>query len=236
MSNRSNQNGETPRIEADISVNEAKGSRNEENCKVCYIYLLEGLADWEIGHITAEINSKRFLSKNKNIILKFVSKDLKPIQTMGGAIFKPDRELSRVKFKIGDMLLLPGSDSWDNVHDESLINIVKNLDKGEITISAICGAINFLANIGILNDRKHTGNDLNYLKMVCPNYAGSSLFLNQSVVVSEKLITASGLAPLDFSYEILKKLDLMKDDTLEAWYNLYNLKDPEYFFPLMNSL
>jgi len=213
-----------------------KKSKDIGKCKSCYIYVLDGLADWEIGHLTAEINSKRFLSKNKNIRLKFVSKDLDSITTMGGVTIKPEIKLSQVNFNTGDMLLLPGSDNWDNINDGSLINIIEESENKDIAIAAICGATNFLANNGILNNIKHTSNDLSYLKMVCPNYEGELLYLNDSVVVSERIITASGLAPLDFSYEVLRKLDLMKKETLEAWYDLYNSKDPKYFMPLMNSL
>jgi len=213
-----------------------KKSNDIGKCKSCYIYVLDGLADWEIGHLTAEINSKRFLSKNKNIRLKFVSKDLDSITTMGGVTIKPEIKLSQVNFNTGDMLLLPGSDNWDNINDGSLINIIEESENKDIAIAAICGATNFLANNGILNNIKHTSNDLSYLKMVCPNYEGELLYLNDSVVVSERIITASGLAPLDFSYEVLRKLDLMKKETLEAWYDLYNSKDPKYFMPLMNSL
>lgn len=206
------------------------GNRN------CYIYILNGLADWEIAHITAELKSKRFLSKNKNIDVQFISKNLNSIHTMGGAIIEPDIEISKIDFKKGDLLLLPGSDNWDEINDETLNKILRDFEKNHIIIAAICGATIFLSKLDFLNNRKHTSNDLNYLKMISPNYTGENFYSNDNVVVTENLITATGIAPLEFAYSVFKELDIMKEETLESWFDLYNSKDPKYFSKLMESL
>jgi len=200
----------------------------------CYIYILDGLSDWEISYIITELKSKRYLSKNIN--MKYIAKNLNPIKTMGGCIIEPDHEISKIEFKAGDLLILPGSDKWDRNKDEELIKIIKNFENNEIIIAAICGATIFLSQLDILNNRNHTSNDLHYLKMINPNYKGESFYTNKNVVVTENLITATGIAPLEFSYEVFKKLNIMKEKTLENWYNLYNSKDSKYFLPLMNSL
>lgn len=74
------------------------------------------------------------------------------------------------------------------------------------TIAAICGATLGLANEGYLDSRKHTSNDLEYMKMVCPNYKGETLYENGPAVSDENLVTASGIAPLEFAVEVLKKI------------------------------
>jgi hypothetical protein len=43
----------------------------------CYLYVLNTMADWEIAHITAELNSGRFLKRGKVTIQK-VYKSLNP--------------------------------------------------------------------------------------------------------------------------------------------------------------
>ncbi|KUK71814.1 DJ-1/PfpI family protein, partial [Methanobacterium sp. 42_16] len=106
----------------------------------------------------------------------------------------------------------------------------------KVIIAAVCGATIALANKGILNNRKHTSNDLEVLKMFCPEYTGENFYLNQPAVTDDNLITASGIAPLEFSYEILKRTNLMKTETLEAWYQLYKTKEPKYFYALMESI
>lgn len=58
---------------------------------------------------------------------------------------------------------------------------------------------------------------------------------NQPAVTDDNFITASGIAPLEFSYEVLKRINIMKTGTLEAWYQLYKTGEPKYFYALMES-
>ena len=56
-----------------------------------YLYLLDTMADWEIGFVTAELNSARFFKKNApKISLKTVALSKQPIKTMGGLTIAPD--------------------------------------------------------------------------------------------------------------------------------------------------
>ena len=105
-----------------------------------------------------------------------------------------------------------------------------------VIVAAICGATIALAQKGLLNNRKHTSNGIELLKMTCPGYSGEKFYLNQPVVADNNLITATGLAALEFSYEVFKKTNLMKTETLEAWYQLHNTMEAKYFFALMESL
>ena len=72
-------------------------------------------------------------------------------------------------------------------------------------VAAICGATDALANMGYLDTRKHTSNNLEYTKMVCPNYKGEKFYELESAVSDVNLVTASGIAPLEFAMEVLKK-------------------------------
>ncbi|MNC80865.1 hypothetical protein D3C75_1337990 [compost metagenome] len=56
----------------------------------------------------------------------------------------------------------------------------------------------------------------------------------QSVVTDGKLITASGIAPLEFAVHVLKALDVMTPEKLKAWYSLYKTQEAKYFYELMN--
>ena len=72
--------------------------------------------------------------------------------------------------------------------------------------------------------------------MSCPEYSGAALYLNQPAVTDGNLITATGLSPLEFSYEVFKKTEMIKPETLEAWYQLNKARDVKYFYALMDSL
>ncbi len=76
----------------------------------------------------------------------------------------------------------------------------------------------------------HTSNNLEYTKMTCPNYKGEEFFEMKSAMSDENLITASGIAPLEFAREVLKKIDVFEPDTLEAWYKLNKTHQAEYFY------
>lgn len=202
-----------------------------------YLYILNTLADWEIGYLTAELNSGRFLDKTRlPVEIIKIGNTTEPIKTMGGITITPDENIDNIKFEEDDLLILPGADTWTEEENKKIIDIVSSIIDEKVIIAAVCGATIALANKGILNNRKHTSNDLEFLKMFCPEYTGENFYINQPAVTDDNLITASGIAPLEFSYEVLKRTNLMKTETLEAWYQLYKTNDSKYFHALMESI
>jgi putative intracellular protease/amidase len=155
---------------------------------------------------------------------------------MGGIKITPDVDVDKMNVKNGDFIVLPGANTWQNGNNQKILDKVSEVINKDITVAAICGATFALADTGILNNRKHTSNDKGYLKMVCQKYKGENLYEEKPAVVDNNLITASGIAPLEFAYEVLKKTDIMKINTLEAWYNLYKTQESKYFLELMDSL
>lgn len=93
-----------------------------------------------------------------------------------------------------------------------------------------------MAQAGMLDNRPHTSNSLDYLKMVFPGYKGEVNFKQQPVVIDKNLITAASTAAVDFAYHIIDQLDVFSDQTLKAWYQLFQTHDPRHIFALMDSL
>ncbi|OGT38150.1 MAG: glutamine amidotransferase [Gammaproteobacteria bacterium RIFCSPHIGHO2_12_FULL_37_14] len=202
-----------------------------------FLYILDTLADWEIGYIIAELNSGRFFNKTKTPVnLIKIGDTTKPIKTMGGIIITPNENINNIVFNKSDILILPGADTWFEDSNKKIMNLIPELLDQNVTIAAICGATLALAKNGILNTRKHTSNDKEFLKMSCPEYSGEELYLNQPAVTDGNLITATGLAPLEFSYEVFKKINIMNPETLEAWYQLNKTREAKYFYTLVESL
>ena len=202
-----------------------------------YLYVFDTMADWEIGYLTAEINSGRYYKKGL-MPLKVVTVGITktPITTMGGITILPEVEIKECSVKDTAALILPGGDTWTEAIHAPIIRMAeKYLEKG-IVVGAICGATIRLAMEGVLNKRDHTSNDLGYLKMVCPNYDGENYYKQECVVTDGSLITASGIAPLEFALHVLKILDVFLPETLDSWYNLYKTQESKYFFKLMNSI
>ncbi|WP_404459775.1 type 1 glutamine amidotransferase family protein [Sutcliffiella horikoshii] len=203
-----------------------------------YLYVFDTMSDWEYGYLIAELNTGRYFKKEIapiNIITVGTTKET--ITTMGRLNITPDISLDHCTFKKSDLLILPGGETWGETAQHPILQTVaKALETGTI-IAAICGATMGLANMGYLDTRKHTSNNLDYLKMVCPNYKGEKLHEEgQLATTSDNLITASGIAPLEFTREVLEKLEVLSPNTLHSWYQLNKTQKQEHFFDLMNSV
>nr|WP_321496119.1 type 1 glutamine amidotransferase family protein [uncultured Methanolobus sp.] len=208
--------------------------------KIAYLYVLDTMADWEPGFLVAELNTGRYFRKDaEKYTVKTVglTKDPKePVVTMGGVSIVPDISIDELTTDYAGVLILPGGDTWlEPIHDP-LIGKVKEFLEAGIPVAAICGATMGLAKAGLLDNRAHTSNDLGFLKSVCPNYTGEAFYRNEPAVTGDNVITANGVAPLEFAREVLRELDVFSPKTLEAWYGLYTTHEAQYFYALMESL
>ncbi|MBT2712913.1 DJ-1/PfpI family protein [Pseudomonas sp. ISL-88] len=128
------------------------------------------MSDWEYGYLIAELNSGRY-SKRNLTPLKVVTAgaDKEMITTMGGLSIKPEIPINECTLESKDLLVLPGGNNWrEEIHQPIMKKIGEALKLGAI-VAAICGATEALANCGYLDSRKHTSNNLEYIKMVCPH-------------------------------------------------------------------
>lgn len=204
--------------------------------RTIYLYVCDTMADWEIGYLTAELNTGRYFKKGLSPCkIVTVGIDVSPVTTMGGLKILPDISVAECDIKSADALILPGGDTWLEAIHEPIIKKVEQGIKENMIVAAICGATMGLAKHGFLDSRPHTSNDLGYLKMVCPDYKGEAYYKNEPAVTDGNLITATGVAPLEFTLEVLKALEVFSPETLEAWYQLYKTHKPEYFYALMSQ-
>ena len=202
-----------------------------------YIYLLATLADWEIGSLTAELNSKRFFRPDApQLIVKTVAVSKAPVKTMGGLTIIPDCTIDEIEMTEKTVLILPGADTWSDAENAQIIQKASVLLSEGGSVCAICGATVALANAGILNDRPHTSNGKGFLDMFCPDYKGQKFYVDQPAVSDENLITGSATGSLMWAKLIIEKLGLFKPETLEAWYAYFSTGKEEHFFALMQSL
>ncbi|MBF2545005.1 type 1 glutamine amidotransferase family protein [Listeria seeligeri] len=202
-----------------------------------YVYVLDTLADWEIGYVTAELNSGRFFKRGgRNLSVKTVSYSEKSITTMGGMEVVPDCLIDDMVVDETNMLILPGADTWNDAKHTAILKMAREFLSHGAKVGAICGATVALANLGILDERPHTSNGAGFLAMFSPNYKGQDFYVDQLSVVDNNLITASSAGSLLWSKQIIEQLDAFQSDTLEFWYDYFNTGDSNYFFKLMQTL
>ena len=106
-----------------------------------YVYILDTLADWELGYVTSELHSGRFFKKDApRVSLQTVSASTKPIRTMGGMTVVPDCLVDDIVLSNTSILLLPGANTWNDKKHQAILNKACSLLSLGGTVCAICGA------------------------------------------------------------------------------------------------
>lgn len=202
-----------------------------------YVYVLDTLADWELGHVISELHSGRFFKRDApEVSLKTVSVTKEPIHTMGGLRIMPDCLIDDIVVGETGVLLLPGADTWHDPKHGAILEKAREFLALGATVCAICGATAALAGFGLLDNRPHTSNGPGFLEMVSPCYKGQSFYVDKPSVTDNNLITASSTGALLWAKQIIERLDVFETRTLEAWYDYFNTGKPEHFFALMQTL
>ena len=183
--------------------------------KSIFVFLFDGFADWEISFLTPEI------VKSADFELIYFSKDGQPVTSMGGMQVVPSTSLSEIQLSDIDLLILPGGTAWDKGENQFIETLTKSVSAAGKPLAAICAATAFLAKTGLLNDIPHTSNDLYYLKAVAPDYRGDEFYVNAMAVTGQHIITAKGVAPIEFAREIFSHIELYDPATIEKWFQLF---------------
>lgn len=202
-----------------------------------YVYILDTLADWEIGHVISELNSARFFRKDsQRVSLKTVSYSHETITTMGGLTIIPECLVEDIIINEKSVLLLPGAETWNNPKHIAIIEKAREFLSIGATVGAICGATSALANYGLLDNRPHTSNGVGFLEMVSLGYNGQRYYKDEPSVVDNNLITASSTGALLWAKQIIEHLNVFQPNTLKHWYEYFSTGDSNHFFALMQSL
>ena len=202
-----------------------------------YIYALDTLADWEIGYLIAELNSGRFFKKNvETVSIKYVGISKETITTMGGLKIIPDCEIEDIILNKESILVLPGSDMWNDPKHLYIVEKAKQLLEIGATVCAICGATVALAKAGILDNRPHTSNGVGFLDMFASEYCGKEYYKDCLAVADNNLITAGATGSLLWTKYIIESMNVFEKDAIDAWYDYFNTGKQEYFFKLMQAV
>ncbi len=201
--------------------------------QVVHLFVFDTLSDWEFGYTAAGINNPAFQACPGKYRIQTVAVRREPVTTMGGLRVLPDLVLGALEPAMSAMLILPGGVSWDQGLNTEAVEKARAFLAAGVPVAAICGATAGLARGGLLDERRHTSNATGYLQGT--GYRGASLYVESPAVTDGELITASGIAPIEFAYEIFKRLDLYPAATLEAWCGLFKSGDPAYYEALLRS-
>jgi putative intracellular protease/amidase len=199
-----------------------------------HLFVLDTMADWEPGFAVAGINRPDYQLSPGRYAVKTVGPTRDAVRTMGGVTLLPDLALDELRAEDSAMLILPGGTAWEEgAHGDAAEKARAFLAAG-VPVAAICGATWALAIGGLLNNRPHTSNAREYLA-AAPGYGGGAHYVDAPAHADGDLITASGVAPIDFARAIFARLELYAPPVLDAWYALYKHGDPAGFYALAAS-
>ena len=127
--------------------------------------ILDEFADWETAFLASALNEKN-ITQNYSVSYASTDKDVKV--SMGNLKMLPDMTLEEITEDNTDGLILIGGKTWRNQSFETnytIIELVKKFKNNpNKVVGAICDAAYFLATNGLLNDCKHTVNNLAEIK------------------------------------------------------------------------
>lgn len=185
--------------------------------KEILVFIFDGYADWESAYICSELNGAE-----TDYIVKTLSLDKEPKISMGGFRIIPDYDVSDYPQNF-EMLLLIGGYAWMEQKNNAIYPVVEYAIQHHIPVAAICNAANFMAENGYLDNIRHSGNTLEFMKSQAPHYKGYCNFIEKQAVYDSGIITANGTASLEFAKEIMLCLNNKPKDKVDEWYNFNKL-------------
>jgi putative intracellular protease/amidase len=186
--------------------------------KSVYLLVMEGFADWEPAHAVAE------LRRHGRYRVETVGLTAESVCSMGGIRVLPTKTLEEVDIADVAVFILPGGDRWETTPVEApLEDLLNRIDGADIPIAAICAATVAISKLGLLRGRKHTSNGLEYLRSHVSAYTESDNYRDEPAVRDRHLITASGLADVEFARELFEELNVLSADDRALWAKMFRI-------------
>lgn len=203
---------------------------NSTHSRIVHLFVFDTMADWEAAYAVAAINNPQFQSEPGRFRVVTAAATLAPVTTMGGVRIQPDVTLDGISPESSAMLILPGGHAWENGGNPEALTLAARFIATGVPVAAICAATLALARAGLLDHLRHTSNAREYL--ISSGYRGTAFYCGSPAVTDRNVITATGLAPVDFAREIFKALNLFSTATIEAWYAMFKQCDASKFYAL----
>lgn len=174
------------------------------------VFIYDNMADFEMTLITYILGT----DAKKEIITIAIEDRI--VKSLSGLEYKPKKLVSEVLEEDAEALIIPGG--WYGEVEDVLITLIKNLYNEKKLLGAICAAPRFLAKAGILNEVKYTTSLSNWADSEREKFKDINdpfpreNFIAERVVKDKNVITAVGIAFIDFTIEICDWFNLFKNE------------------------
>jgi len=175
------------------------------------LLLTDRWADWEAAYAIAGINSV------PQYTVKTIAVTHEPKVSIGGLRTEIDYTIERYhNFENLEMLILPGGFAWQEDRHDEIANFIRKAQEFHVPVADICGATIFLGKHGLLDEIKHTGDELELFQKE-RGYSGENCYVSAQIVVDNGIITANETAAIDFAHTIFGLLKIDTNEEIDAW-------------------
>ncbi|WJY97313.1 DJ-1/PfpI family protein [Corynebacterium fournieri] len=197
------------------------------------IYATETMADWEFAYLTTQIAEAEAAVPGR-FRVAFVGERKAPVHSKGGMVITPSITLDDLEGKTDiAVFVVPGADTYFHGH-EALIQAMVSMRGRGVPIAGICGGTVALARAGMLDEVQHTSNAVSFLAYT--GYKGQARYCETEAVSDSGVVTASGLAPVDFTAEVLRVAEVFPESVIDAWVSMHQEKSEVAFLRHLESI
>ena len=174
------------------------------------VFLFDGITDYEVTFIIHLLS----VDAGKEIVT--VSYDNKPVKSSSGLTYKADKLVSEILDEEIEGVIISGG--WCGELREELSELINKLNSQKKLIAGICGTGTvLLAKSGVLEERKYTTPIIEWTDKHREVFGkeepfNREYFIDERVVVDKNIITAKGIAFIDFSIEICDYFNLFESE------------------------
>ena len=181
--------------------------------KAIHVGIYNTWADWEAGYALAHLGSGDWQADGKRVPDRHGRRSIRSGRHQGRDHPDAQHVLDDLDPEDSSMLILPGADTWVAGENMAFVATAAHFLDAGVPVAAICGATAGLARGGLLNDVEHTSNAPQLLEFEA--YTGADRYRYEPAVTDGNLITASGIAPVEFAREIFGRLGFYDSKTVD---------------------
>ena len=177
--------------------------------KKVLLFLAQGFEAYEASVFTDVIGWSRVFGTEP---VDLVTTALRPeLKCTWNLIVRPELEFEKINVRDFDALAIAGgfekAGFYEDAYDERLLNLIREFDKEEKIIAAICVSALPVGKSGVLNGRKATTYDLlDGARRKQLSDFGAQV-QDESIVIDKNIITSTGPSTgLDVAFKLLEML------------------------------
>ena len=169
--------------------------------KIGFLYY-DGFAEFEIALTCLILHREE---------LVFIGPENRIYQSEEKRKFMVDATVDQINVDEFNALVIPGGDPSPLYDNAKVRGMLRSFEEKDKLVAGICGGAVLLAQSGILDGKRATGNTCG-ISEEDPDYKhyGKAIVQNDFVVVDGNIITGQGQAYAEFAVEVGKKLGMFR--------------------------